>query len=140
MQYSQGHPGVLANKRPACPTAGTPHRLKTPSLLNVFYAMLRPGELDKLHRMVSDKVEVRMPGHSDISDAHKGWDGFLTCRRRMLATVVAGYKLDVSAPAAAGARTVQSARAMLSLSPMLNLNNWPAFLHRTKGISCARQQ
>lgn len=72
---------------------------KNTGFLNTFYNTFWSGDLDGIHRMVSDDVEVRIPGHSDISGVYKGWDGFLTFRERVMATVGNRYKLDVSAMA-----------------------------------------
>lgn len=91
--------GTPASSEPAPALPDGTHALspRNTRFLNTFYNTFWSGDLDGIRRMVSDQVEVRIPGHSDISGVYKGWDGFLTFRQRVMATVGSRYKLDVSA-------------------------------------------
>ncbi|MFC9091277.1 nuclear transport factor 2 family protein [Streptomyces sp. NPDC048231] len=108
--------GIPVSSKPAPGPPDARHAIspENTAFLNVFYAMVRRGDLGGLRRMISDKVEVRMPGHCDISGVYKGWDGFLAFRKRMMGAVGDRYKLDV--PAMAGDSAGGFAREFIRMS------------------------
>ncbi|MGV9991560.1 nuclear transport factor 2 family protein [Streptomyces sp. NPDC003374] len=98
---------------PALPGhAGSPRNTR---LLTTFYGRLARGDLGGLHRMVSDTVEVRVPGHSALSGVYRGWDGFLEFRGRVAAA--AGRRYRPGARAVAGDRSGGFVREAVPMGP-----------------------